>query len=397
MTIAEISPREPVVTGFGVVSSVGIGAECFWRAILAGEPAARPVQSFNPAPLRNTIACEIEGYGSASGADDQVEPPRASALGIGAAREALATAGIDGSAVDAVCVGTTMGDLPTIESFLGTGQRAALVEEVTSRTLAERIAEALGVVAPACTIATSCSAGNLAIFRGVDFIRTGRARTVLVGGADAFSRLAFIGFARMRAMAPERCAPFDKGRRGILLGEGAGFLVIESRESAVQRGARMYASVVGCGLSCDAHHISTPAPQGRGAAAAMAAALDEAGAEPTEVDFVSAHGTGTMHNDIAEAAACAAVFGSHRPYVSSLKALIGHTLGAASAIQAVACTLSLRDQRIAPAWNITTPDPECAVALPLPGRFEARPVRVIISNGFAFGGNNSCLVLREPN
>lgn len=129
----------------------------------------------------------------------------------------------------------------------------------------------------------------------------------------------------------------------------------------------------------------------------MAAALDEAGAEPTEVDFVSAHGTGTMHNDIAEAAACAAVFGSHRPYVSSLKALIGHTLGAASAIQAVACTLSLRDQRIAPAWNITTPDPECAVALPLPGRFEARPVRVIISNGFAFGGNNSCLVLREPN
>ena len=392
MAVARISKLEPVVTGFGVVSSIGIGAERFWRAVLAGETAAHPVRSFDPSPLRNTIACEIDGFVPAA-VDGCDEPPRASALGICAAREALATAGVDPAAVGAVCVGTTMGDLPTIESFFGAGEHPELVSRVTSRTLAERIAEALRIAAPAFTMGTSCSAGNLAIFRGVDLIRTGRATTVLAGGSDAFSRLAFIGFTRMRAMAPARCTPFDQGRKGILLGEGAGFVVIESREWAERRGAPMYAMIAGCGLSCDAHHISTPAPYGRGAAAAMAAALDDADIEPEQVDFVSAHGTGTIHNDAAEAAACTTVFGSHRPYVSSLKALIGHTLGAASAIQAVACTLSLRDRRVVPAWNVTTPDPECAVELPLPGRFEPKPVRVVMSNGLAFGGNNSCLVL----
>jgi 3-oxoacyl-[acyl-carrier-protein] synthase II len=311
-----------------------------------------------------------------------------------AAGEALAHGGVGPHEIDAVCVGTTMGDLPEVEAGLAGDRWLEPAAAILSRGFAERIADALGVAAAADTIATSCSAGNLAICRARDLVRSGRASRVLAGGADAFSRLAFVGFARMRAMAPLRCTPFARDRKGILLGEGAAFVVVESRASAERRGAPVHALVAGAGLTCDAYHVSTPAPHGRGTALAIRQALADAGVEPDEVDFVSAHGTGTPHNDVAESHACASVFGRHRPYVSSLKALIGHTLGAAGAIQAVACALALRDQRIVPAWHVDTPDPDCDVELPLPGCVQPRSLRVVISNGLAFGGNNSCLVLR---
>lgn len=387
---------EPVITGIGVVSSIGDGVEPFWRSLLAGVDGARPVRCWAgaPNPLRNTIACEIDD-GVLDGALTE-DLTRASALGARAAAEALATARADREAVDALCVGTTMGDLPDIEEALASGTDQEYVARVSSRSFGERIARAIGVEAPASTVGTSCSAGNLAIFRGAALVRSGRARCVVAGGADAFSKLAFIGFARMRAMAPARCTPFAADRKGILLGEGAGFVTIEARGWAERRNAPIYAVIAGYGLSCDAHHISTPAPNGRGAAVAMAAALEDAALAPASIDYVAAHGTGTAHNDTAEARACGTVFGQHRPYVSSLKALIGHTLGAASAIQAIACALSIRHQRIVPAWHVEAQDPACDVLLPRPGEIDERPIRAVISNGFAFGGNNSCLVLRSP-
>lgn len=377
---------EPVVTGFGVVSSIGATAGDFWASVLAGRSGAARVRAFEPGPLRNTVACEVDDAALAHvPADGQT---RAGRLAACAAAEALETAGLPAGAVDAVCVGTTMGDLASVED-------ARAAASASSASFAARMAAALGIAAPASTLVTSCSAGNLAIFRAAELVATRRAACVLAGGADAMSKLAFIGFSRMRAMAPARCTPFDRDRRGILLGEGAAFLTVESRASAARRGATIFAAIAGYGLSCDAYHLSTPAPDGRGAAAAMRLALEDAGVEPREVDFVAAHGTGTPHNDVAEAAACADVFGPHRPFVSSLKALVGHTLGAASALQAVACTLGLRDQRVPPAWQVDTPDPACDVDLPRPGQYAERPLRVMISNGLAFGGNNSCLVLRS--
>lgn len=395
MPLARDSEYEPVITGLGVASSIGIGIEPFWRSLLAGVQGAHPVRAWSPGalPLRNTISCEIadEDLPALRHAADLT---RASALGAHAAMEALSMAGIESRAVDALCVGTTMGDLPAIEDALGRGADPEQVARISSRSFGERIARAVGVAAPAFTVGTSCSAGNLAIFRAAALVRSGRATCVLAGGADAFSKLAFIGFARMRAMAPAHCTPFAKDRKGILLGEGAGFVMVETRGSAERRQASIYAAIAGFGLSCDAHHLSTPAPNGRGATAAMIAALEDAAISPRDVDYVAAHGTGTPHNDAAESRACGTVFAHHRPYVSSVKALIGHTLGAASAIQAVACALSLHDQRIVPAWNVEVQDPACDVLLPLPGQIDARPVRVVVSNGFAFGGNNSCLVLR---
>jgi 3-oxoacyl-[acyl-carrier-protein] synthase II len=389
-----------VVTGFGVASAIGVGAEAFWHGVQSGSNGAHPVRSFDTSGSRNRIGCEIDDSLLADvHSSDGNALPRASRLAAIAGTEALAGSGLDPEAVDGLCVGTTMGDLPHIErelADLAGSAKQRQVESILKTDFATRIARAIGISGPALTVATSCSAGNIAIFRAVDMISAGTQSRVLAGGADAFSAMAFIGFSRMRAMAPERCAPFSLDRKGMLLGEGAGFLVIESLRSARERGARIYAAIVGCGLSCDAYHIATPDATGRGAATAMGTALRTAGLEPFEVDYVCAHGTGTPANDLSESRACRQVFGDHRPYVSSLKALVGHALGAASALEAVACVMSLRDQRLVPAWNVDRPDPECQVALPLPdhGELSSR-LEVMLSNAFAFGGNNSCLALRR--
>lgn len=393
-------PSLAVVTGFGVASSIGVGAEEFWDGVQTGRNGAHPVRSFDTSGLRNKVGCEIDDASLIDSHRSEWDAlPRASRLAAIAGTEALAAAGLAPEEVDSLCVGTTMGDLPHIERDLGNLEGSGKQQQVQSllkTDFATRIARAIGVPGPALTVATSCSAGNIAIFRAIDMISAGTHARILAGGADAFSELAFIGFSRMRAMAPERCAPFSLDRKGMLLGEGAAFLVIESLRSARERGAHVYAALAGYGLSCDAHHIATPDATGRGAATAIGTALRTAGLEPSAVDYVSAHGTGTPANDLGESRACQQVFGGHRPFVSSLKALVGHALGAASALEAVACVMSLRDQRLVPAWNVDRPDPDCHVALPLPGLGDAPPrLDVMISNAFAFGGNNSCLALRR--
>jgi 3-oxoacyl-[acyl-carrier-protein] synthase II len=395
-----LDDRLPVVTGMGAVSPVAVGVEPFWRAVLAGENGSRPVRSFDTEGLRNHRGCEVADADLPE-VDGRGEPvTRATRLAVVAAAEALAAAGLGADAVELLCVGTTMGELPDIETRLGdVDSHSDAIAHTIDGNFAGRVASVLGVEAPAITVATSCSAGNIAICRATDLIRDGRVDRAMAGGADAFSRLAFIGFSRMRGMAPEICQPFAQGRKGMLLAEGAGFLVLESLASARRRGAPVLAAVTGYGLSCDAYHVATPAPHGRGAAVAMSRALTNAGLAPDEVDYVSAHGTGTVQNDLSESGACREVFGEHRPYVSSLKALLGHSMGAASALEAVASVLSIRDGRLIPAWNVDEPDPKCDVRLPLPDEIDgAQRVSTVLSNAFAFGGNNSCLVLRQlPN
>jgi 3-oxoacyl-[acyl-carrier-protein] synthase II len=301
-----------------------------------------------------------------------------------------------------------MGDLPEVERELGdalpqgdegdardAGWEPRLRATIGSN-FGERIAAAIGVCGsgPILTLATSCSAGNLAICRAADLIRSGQLSCLLAGGADAFSHLAFLGFSRMRAMAPERCTPFCRDRKGMLLGEGAAFLVLESQAAARARGARILGAVMGYGLSCDAYHIATPEPTGRGASAAMRLALASGGLAAERVGYICAHGTGTPANDLAESRACRRLFGDRIPPISSLKALVGHALGGASAIEAVASVLSLVEQRLIPAWNVDQPDPECGVPLAQPGApAGGGAIDLVLSNAFAFGGNNSCVAL----
>jgi 3-oxoacyl-[acyl-carrier-protein] synthase II len=228
-------------------------------------------------------------------------------------------------------------------------------------------------------------------------VRSGRARVALAVGCEAFSRLAFVGFSRMRAMSPDVCRPFSRGRPGLLLGEGAGALVVEDSEAARRRGAPLRGRVAGFGLSCDAFHITAPHENGSGAAAATRDALHRAGIAPEDVDYVNAHGTGTPLNDKVESLAMRTVFGTHlgRLPVSSIKALTGHMMGAAGAVEAIASLLAMEHGVVPPTWNWLDRDPDCDIDC-VPNEPRERRMRLVVSNSYAFGGNNASLVLASP-
>ena len=249
---------------------------------------------------------------------------------------------------------------------------------------------------PCLMIPTACAAGNYAIGYGFDLIRTGRVDFMLAGGADAFSRIPYMGFARLGAIAPERCQPFDKNRKGMVPGEGAAVLVLEPLDAAAARGAKIYAEVLGYGVSCDAHHMTAAHPEGDGAIRAMSAAMRDSGITPDDVDYISAHGTGTPTNDRVESLAVCKLFGDRaaRLPMSSIKSMLGHTMGAASALEAAACALALDTGWIPPTINYEEPDPECEVDC-VPNRARRTEPRVVLNNAYAFGGNNASLCLRR--
>ena len=243
-------------------------------------------------------------------------------------------------------------------------------------------------------IPTACAAGNYAIAHALDVLWSGRAEVMLAGGADAFSRITYTGFHRLGAIAPERCQPFDRNRKGMISGEGAAVLVLEPAERARARGARIYAEAVGYGLSCDAHHMTAAHPEGEGAARAMERALADAGVSPEDVSYISAHGTGTPTNDRLEALAVKRVFGgiAARTPMSSIKSMIGHTMGAASAIEAAVCALALSEDRIPPTMNLEEPEDDLDY---VPNAARELPVRLAMNNAYAFGGNNASVILRK--
>jgi 3-oxoacyl-[acyl-carrier-protein] synthase II len=231
---------------------------------------------------------------------------------------------------------------------------------------------------------------------GLDLIRAGRARCVLAGGTEALCRLTFGGFTALRAMDDRPCRPFHAERKGLTLGDGAAMLVLEEQERARARGVRPYAELAGYGVSADAHHLTAPPPDGRGAVAAMRAALRDAGVAAEQVQYINAHGTATLHNDPVEVAAIRATFGAHadRVAVSSTKAMTGHALGAAGALEATVCALAIREELVPPTLRLDRPDPACDLDL-VPDTARRAELDVVLSNSFAFGGNNTTLVLRR--
>jgi 3-oxoacyl-[acyl-carrier-protein] synthase II len=263
-----------------------------------------------------------------------------------------------------------------------------------SYRLVANVAEQFHLGGSARMIPNACAAGNFAIGYGYDLIRLNEVDMVLAGGCDAFSRIAFMGFARMFAVAPQICQPFDKNRKGMMVAEGAGMVILESLDQALKRDARIYAEILGYGISCDARHMT--APFSGGIQEAISSSLLDSKVKPDEVDYISAHGTGTVINDKEECRAIKNVFKDNYKDIpiSSIKSMLGHTMGAASAIEALTCCLVIKDGIIPPTINYETPDPDCDIDC-VPNQARRHEVNIALNNASAFGGNNSCLVLKK--
>jgi len=269
-----------------------------------------------------------------------------------------------------------------------------LVSSYMTNNLSINVANYFSIFGFNAVMPTACSSANYAIGYGYDSIRSGRADLMVCGGVDAFSRVAFTGFNRLYAMAPEKCQPFDRNRKGMMLGEGAAVLVLESLEHAQKRNAKIFADLQGCALSCDAHHMTQPSVEG--IASCLEKVLNSAHILREEVDYISAHGTGTPQNDRVECSALRKVFGDFMKNIpcSSIKSMLGHAMGAAAALEAVACCLSIRDGVVPPTINYETPDDECDLAC-VPNRANENRIETVLNNACAFGGNNASLIFRN--
>jgi len=390
--VTRAASRRAVITGLGLVTALGDATDVVWERLLAGHSAARAWDDLAAEGFPVTVACRVPGdVGEADPAR------RGRAMARRAVSSALSSAGLGPAALPpartGVMVGTTMGESAGFEA--SAAGAAVDLGAVSGQVVAADLAGWLGVAGPQRTFGTACAAGNYAIGAAARSVTAGRAEVVLAGGVDPFSRIALLGFARLRAMSSERCRPFDAGRDGMQLGEAAAFVVVEDEAHAVARGAELLAVVAGLGLTGDAHHPTSPRSDGSGMAAAVVAGLDAARARPGEVGWVNAHGTGTVASDAAEARALADVFGAGAVPVSSQKGAFGHCLGAATAVEAVVSVLALGAGLVPPTAGLRAVDP----ALAIDAVVEARPVRRrgwVVSCGFAFGGLNSALVLGAP-
>jgi 3-oxoacyl-[acyl-carrier-protein] synthase II len=396
-----------VVTGLGVITSIGIGWKQFWKALLVGTSGIGPVEAFDTSDFPVHLGAEVKTFEPHRYVFQRLptQIDRASQFAIAAARLAVCDAAVpisDSEADDiGVVVGTTSGEPRVIERFddhyiVGDIEKIEhnFISTYPCSALATNVACELGIGGEVITIPTACAAGNHAIAYAFDALRSGKAQVMLAGGADSFSRITYTGFARLGAIAPDLCQPFDLKRKGMIPGEGAAFLVLERLDHAEMRSAHVYAEVAGYGFSCDAYHMTAGHPHARGGISAMEFALKSAGVDPRHVDYISAHGTGTHTNDRLETIAIKRVFGdyAHQVPISSIKSMLGHTMGAASAIEAVACVLAIADDRIPPTINLINPDPDCDLDfVPLVSR--SHRVNVALNNAYAFGGNNSSVVL----
>ncbi|MET7640366.1 beta-ketoacyl-[acyl-carrier-protein] synthase family protein [Streptomyces sp. NPDC005438] len=399
-----MTTRRVVLTGLGVLSSIGNGVEEFTQALREGRCGAAPITLFDSSGFRRTFAHEVRDFEPEQWVrrTPVEELGRASQFSIAASQMALRDAGWTPEDLaerrGLVTIGTTDGEARELdfliehevnEGFAKLDGRA--VRRLPAHRLANSVVKELRLPrAVPSVVGTACAAGNYAIGDGLDAVRFGEADYALVGGSDALARRTFAGFSRMGLVASDRCRPFDSDREGLLTAEGSGVLVLESLESAQARGARIYAELLGYGLNCDAHHPT--APDQESVVRCMCIALSNAGVKPGDVDLVSAHGTGTPTNDVTESQAIHDVFGDNPPRTVALKSMLGHSMGAASALGAAASALALAHGFIPPTVNHRTTDPACDLDC-VPNQSVEAQLRVVVNNGLAFGGNNASVVL----
>jgi nodulation protein E len=396
--------RRVAVTGLGVVSALGPDREAFWTALAEGRSGIRPLSGFGAGEFRFANAAQAMEFEASHHFDDKqaASTDRSAQLAIVAAREAVRDSGASvAGARTAVVTGSCVGGQPSMdEAFVELYKKALprvsplMIPRVMANAGASHISMEFGITGPSYTVSTACSSANHAIGQAFWLVRSGVADAALAGGHEATFSYAFLkAWEAMRVVSPDTCRPFSRDRRGMILGEGAGMLVLEDMEAARARGARIYAEIAGFGMSSDAHHITQPSQDG--AAAAMSAALSDGGVSAEEIGYINAHGTGTPANDPTETRAIRLALGAaaERAAISSTKSMHGHALGAAGALEAAATVLALCRGLLPPTANFTERDPECDLDVIAN---TARPgvPPAALSNSFAFGGLNAVLAFR---
>jgi 3-oxoacyl-[acyl-carrier-protein] synthase II len=403
--------KRVVVTGVGAVTPVGLDAPSTWAAMLEGQSGVAKVTLFDASEYPVQIAGEVKGFN----ATGRIEPKelrrmdRYAQLAVVSAQEAWTDAGLPRNGLQeeiGVVYGSAAGGLTTlIEQQRVLQERGprrvspVFIQNMLTDTASGHIAIALGLRGPNMAVVSACATGSGAVGEAFETVRRGDAPVIVSGGAEAaLVPVIYAGFCSMRALAThedpaQASRPFDRDRNGFVISEGAAALILEELDHARQRGARIYAEVIGYGSSNDAFDMAAPA-EGEGAVLTMQRALRKAEIEPERVDYINAHGTGTPMNDKFETDAIHRVFGDHanRLAVSSTKSMTGHMMGASGAVEAVVCALTIRDQVIAPTINLTTPDPECDLDY-VPGEARRANVGVALSNSFGLGGHNASVIL----
>jgi 3-oxoacyl-[acyl-carrier-protein] synthase II len=408
--------RRVVVTGLGAVTPLGNDPETYWKNLSAGESGAGPITLFDPAGFPVKFACEVKDFDPTEYVERRKarKMDRFAQMILAAARQAEADSGIDVAAETdriGVSVATGIGGLYSFQDCAYTlKDRGAdrvnpqSIPAIIPNMGAAWVSMELGTRGPLTSQCTACAASNMAVGEGMDAIRLGRADVVLAGGTEAgITEVGIAGFGAMRALsrrndAPEKASrPFDAGRDGFVMGEAGAIVVLESLEHAQARGAKVYAEIVGYGLSSDAQHVTEPDPTGRHPARAIKMALDSAGMSPEDIDYVNAHGTSTPLGDASETRVIKLALGEEKAYktpISSTKGATGHCLGASGAIEAVACILAVRDGIVPPTINYEDEDPECDLDY-IPNKLRKVAVRHVMSNSFGFGGTNATLILSK--
>lgn len=378
------------VTGLGIVSALGSGVATHLNGLREGRTGLRPLTLFSPGDLGALPVGEV-----GAGLVPRGRGPRSIRLALHAARQALGSRSLEGRGL--LALGTTTGGILESERHylthrggVGAEDRGLLLHHPLG-TVTSVLGRSLGLSAEEHTFSTACSSSANAIGFGAAIV-SAQGGWALVGGVDSLSRLTYAGFHSLRLLSSTPCQPFDRGRRGLSLGEGAAFLLLESEERARRGGIPILGYIAGWGCASDAHHATAPHPRGDGAVAAMEGALADAGLRATDVDYVNAHGTATLANDTVEGLALERVFGGNGPLASSTKGLTGHTLGAAGAIEAVLSLLALSSGFVPATAGLAEADPEIHVRH-VPPTGLAGPLSVVVSNSFGFGGNNTALVL----
>jgi 3-oxoacyl-[acyl-carrier-protein] synthase II len=408
--------RRVVVTGLGLITPLGMGAKTTWENLVNGKSGIRRITHFDSSAFPTQIAGEVENFNP----EDYIEPKEVKKMdrfihfAVAAATMALDDSGLkitDGNAERVgVIVGSGMGGLQTIEHYhsvlLEKGPRRItpfFIPMLTINLASGQISIKFGAKGPNSAISTACATGSHSIGDAFKIIQRGEADVMIAGGSESvITPLGVGGFNAMKALStrndePEKASrPFDVDRDGFVMGEGAGIMILDSLQSAFDRGAKIYAEIVGYGMTADAYHITSPSPGGDGAARCMAMALKDGGIVPSEVDYINAHGTSTKSGDELESQAIKTVFGEHayKVAISSTKSMMGHLLGASGGVEAVISILSICNGIALPTINLDNPDPECDLDY-VPHKARKMTVNYALSNSFGFGGTNACLLFKK--
>ncbi|MSN98946.1 beta-ketoacyl-[acyl-carrier-protein] synthase family protein [Bacillus paralicheniformis] len=391
--------KRVVVTGIGIISSIGIEKNQFWKNCKNGVSGISKIDKSNLNLLDTLYGGQVKDFK----ASDYNIPKqlikqcgRASQFLIASMDQAIKDSRIDNKMIEqsSLYVGSTMAEIEieNTRKLECVSNNDKKINDPSS--IIKNASKHFGIRGYSTLITNACSAGNYALIEGYESIKRGESKTSFVGGTDPFSTVAYYGFNSLNAVAPEKCSPFDKNRKGMLVAEGAGVLLLEDLQSAINRKAPIYCEIAGYGVSNDAYHITSPHPQSRGIIECVQNALDNAKITSNDIDYICAHGTGTKANDKVESFAIKSLFDATKVCVSSIKSMLGHSMGAASVIESIVCCLAIKDSIVPPTINFRNKDDECNINC-IPNKLIKKNINYALNNSYAFGGANASVILKK--